>query len=279
MTTPTSDFRLRLASFARTNASWLVVGLDPEPSKLPPGFSPDAAGILAFNRELIAATKDFVMGYKLNFAFYESLGQDAWITLSATRDAIPTSLMAIADAKRGDIAETSRLYAASIFDQLGFDAVTLSPYVGREGLAPFLSYRDRGSFVVCRTSNRESSFQTAVAGDTPLYESVARKASIWGSNVGLVVGATDLPAIRTVRSIAPNTPLLVPGVGAQGGTLEEAFHAAADCNGENALFPLSRSIIYASSDGDFAGAAGRRAHALQQEMAALARVRTDRQPS
>jgi orotidine-5'-phosphate decarboxylase len=271
MTSHAANFRDRLQSFARTNSSWLIVGLDPEPSRLPDGFSRDASGILSFNQELIAATRDHVLGYKLNFGFYESLGAEGWRTLSATRDAIPASLIAIADAKRGDIAETSRMYARAIFDQLGFDAVTLSPYVGRSGLDPFLEYEERGSFVLCRTSNRDSSFQTAATSEGPLYESVARKASNWGPNVGLVVGATDIDALRRVRTLAPDAPFLVPGVGAQGGSIEEAFRSAADVDGRNALLSASRSIMYASSGGDFAAAAARQAENLHQAVTAISR--------
>lgn len=266
MSNPLRPFRDRLDSFARTNSSWLVVGLDPEPSRLPAGFSRDAAGIESFNRELIAATSNQVLGYKLNFGFYESLGREGWRTLSATREAIPNSLIAIADAKRGDIAETSRMYAKAIFGQLGFDAVTLSPYVGRDGLDPFLEFQDRGSFILCRTSNRDSSFQMMATAAGPLYESVAREASNWGSNVGLVIGATDPVALCRARTLAPDTPFLVPGVGAQGGTIEDAFRNAADGNGRNALISASRSIMYASDGRDFAEAAARQAAALHLAM-------------
>lgn len=270
MSSPSNTFRDRLVEFAHVNASWLVVGLDPEPSRLPDGFSRDAHGIVSFNRELIAATQQFALGYKLNFAFYESLGRASWNALEATRSAIPASLMAIADAKRGDIADTSRLYADAIFNQLGFDAVTLSPYVGREGLMPFLDYQERGSFVLCRTSNREASFQTARVGNETLFESVARTATGWGQNVGLVVGATDMDALRRVRSIVNDRPLLVPGVGAQGATIEDAFRSATDASGRNAMISASRSIIYASGGSDFASAAALQAEALRTAMSQIA---------
>jgi orotidine-5'-phosphate decarboxylase len=242
------------------------VGLDPEISRLPPGFRKDASGVIDFNRELIAATSTHVLGYKLNFAFYEALGADGRRALAATRDAVPASLLTIADAKRGDIAETSRMYACSIFDQLGFDAVTLAPYVGQSGLEPFLEYQDRGSFILCRTSNRDSSLQTTVTTDGSLYEVIAREVHGWGKNAGLVVGATDTDALRRVRAIAPKAPFLVPGVGAQGATIQETFRVAADSEGRNALVSASRSIMYASTGAEFAAAAASEAETLHQAM-------------
>ena len=269
MSSPSNTFRDRLVEFAHVNASWLVVGLDPEPSRLPDGFSRDAHGIVSFNRELIAATQQFALGYKLNFAFYESLGRASWNALEATRSAIPASLMAIADAKRGDIADTSRLYADAIFNQLGFDAVTLSPYVGREGLMPFLDYQEREASCFAEPAIAKPILDRP-CGQRNSFRVRGKNRDRRGQNVGLVVGATDMDALRRVRSIVNDRPLLVPGVGAQGATIEDAFRSATDASGRNAMISASRSIIYASGGSDFASAAALQAEALRTAMSQIA---------
>jgi orotidine-5'-phosphate decarboxylase len=261
-TRPTSNFRARLNQAARTNDSWLVIGLDPMIELLPRSLSRDPAGVLEFNRRLIAATGDVVAGYKLNFAFYEALGAAGWALLGETRELIPANLVAIADAKRGDVRHSAEMYARSILDQLGFDAVTVSPYVGFEGLEPFLSRRSKGVFVVCRTSNRDGFVQDMATTAGPVHEQVAKTAATWGNNAGLVAGATDTAALLRIRSLAPGVPFLVPGVGVQGGNVEHAAHAALDYSGGNALISCSRSIIYSSPHSDFDQAARIQAQAM-----------------
>jgi orotidine-5'-phosphate decarboxylase len=251
----TSSFHDRLTAAADHNRSWLVVGLDPVLDHLPSGFSRDANGVIAFNRAIIDVTADLVLGYKLNFAFYEVLGPEGWRTLHATRAAIPPELLTIADAKRGDIGHTAAVYAHVIFDILDFDAATIMPYTGYEGAAPFLQNPTHGAFVVCRTSNRDNSIQSLLVDGRPLYQWVAQQALGWGNNVGLVVGATDIDALRAIRSIAPAAPLLIPGVGPQGGNLDDAVQAGSDGSGRNALLAVSRAITAASTGPDFAEAA------------------------
>lgn len=251
------SFIAHLKSAAGINASWLMVGLDPNRSRMPLGIAPDADGVLDFNQRVIEATQDLVMGYKLNFAFYEVLGPRGWDLLARTREAIPRGLIALADAKRGDIGDTAEMYAQSIFDELDFDAVTVAPYVGFEGIRPFLEREHKGSFVLCRTSNRDPLPQSVETPQGPLYELIARVAPQWGDNVGLVVGSTDLEALSRVRVLAPRTPFLVPGVGAQGGSLQETVSRAMDGEGGNAVIAISRAILYASDGADFALAARR----------------------
>jgi orotidine-5'-phosphate decarboxylase len=265
------SFPARLAAAASRNNSWLMIGLDPVLERLPDGFSRDPNGALEFNRRIIEATRDLVIGYKPNFAFYEAMGPAGWDVLAKTREAIPPDLIALADAKRGDIGNTSEMYARAIFDRLGFDAVTLSPYTGREGLQPFLNRRGRGAFILCRTSNRDGIQDVKTDLGAPVYEMVARSAAGWGDDVGLVVGATDIDALRRIRAIAPRTPLLIPGVGAQGGALEEAFTAGIDADGGNALISVSRSVLYASSGADFAEVARREVRELLLSMRSFAR--------
>jgi orotidine-5'-phosphate decarboxylase len=247
-----------------------MIGLDPILDRLPTTIQRSAAGVAEFNREIIEATRDLVIGYKPNFAFYEALGAAGWEALAETRKAIPRELIALADAKRGDIGSTSELYAQAILDSLGFDAMTVSPYVGLEGLAPFLAREKKGVFVLGRTSNRDGSVQDLeLSNGVPVYEQVADMATTWGDNVGLVIGATDLEAAATLRERHPNTPFLVPGIGVQGATVGDALRHAATADGRMAMVSASRSVIYASSESDFAEAARRRAEELLQEAYAV----------
>jgi orotidine-5'-phosphate decarboxylase len=258
----------RLNSAAAINGSWLMVGLDPVVAQLPEGISRDARGVVEFNRQIIEATSDLVMGYKPNAAFYEVLGAAGWEGLQRTREFIPRPLFALLDAKRGDIGSTSEMYAEAAFETHDFDAVTVQPYVGREGVEPFLTRPDRGAFVLCRTSNRDPSFQDlrVEPGSTPLYETVATTASAWGVNVGLVIGATDTEALARVRGLCPTVPFLVPGSGTQGGSLWDAFAAGMDATHGGAILSLSRSVIFASSGRDFASAARARVQAALAEL-------------
>lgn len=233
-------------------------------------FPQSSEGVLRFNRAIIDATQDLVLGYKLNLAFFESLGDAGWSTLRKTRQSVPDALLTIADAKFGDIGSSSRLYASAVFEDLRFDSVTLSPYVGREGLAPFLANETKAGFVLCRTSNRDESFQQLDIDGRPMYERVAEAVSTWGANAGLVVGATDLAALAAVRKLAPRVPLLVPGIGAQGATAEATMAAAVDADGGNALIAVSRAVIYASSDSEFAKAARGAALDLRNSIMAYA---------
>lgn len=270
-----TELRSRAVAAARVNDSWLMIGLDPVMERMPDGIPRTPSGVVQFNSRIIEATRDLVLGYKPNFAFYEVLGADGWRTLRQTREAIPRDLIALADGKRGDIGDTSEMYARSIFDSLGFDAATVSPYVGLEGLQPFLQRRDRGVFVLCRTSNRDGAVQSIVddSGQV-LSDRVAREAATWGPNVGLVVGATDLEALAATRRLTPMTAFLVPGVGVQGGDPGVAGGAACDERGQGAIISVSRQVLYASPGPDFAEAARSKAIEIRDSLRAGLQART-----
>jgi orotidine-5'-phosphate decarboxylase len=232
---------------------------------------------LRFNRELIVATSDLACAYKPNLAFYEALGADGFRVLRSTRDLIPGDIPVIGDAKRGDVGNTARAYATALFDQLGFDAVTVNPYLGGDALEPFFAYADRGVFVLCRSSNPGAAFvQTLLISEDgearPLYETIALRTREWNvaGNAGLVVGATAPAELERIRSIAPDLPLLIPGIGAQGGDLAAAINAHRET--APAIISASRAILYASSGPEFAEAARSAALRLRESMLARARV-------
>ena len=256
------SFVERLDAAMTRNRSLLCVGLDPWPPSMP------IDDIAAFNRTIIDATADLVCAYKPNFAFYEAEGIAGLEALRQTIEAAPDGVPMLLDAKRGDLGNTAIAYAKAAFEVWGADAVTVNPYQGRDALQPFLDYADRGVFILTRTSNPGSAeFQDlrvrSPAGERPLYEEVAGQACAWNDNgnVGLVVGATVPEELARVRSIAGSMPVLVPGVGAQGGDLEASVRNGTDANGRRALISASRSVLYASSGRDFADAA--RAEALR----------------
>ncbi|MBI2855152.1 MAG: orotidine-5'-phosphate decarboxylase [Chloroflexi bacterium] len=260
----------KLAEASRRNRSLLCVGLDPDPETMPP------VSVLDFNRAIIEATADLVCAYKPNLAFYEALGIDGMNTLLKTVECIPAGIPIIADGKRGDIGNTGRMYARAIFSVLGFDAATVSPYMGHDSVQPFLEYEDRGVFILCRTSNPGSvDFQSLRCGsdDGELYLAVARKAKTWNTrdNVGLVVGATSPEELRRVRVLCPDMMLLIPGVGTQGGDLASSVRYGIDASGERAIIVSSRQILYASRNTDFASAARKVATELRDRINAVRR--------
>lgn len=247
-----ADFRSKLLTAARRNRSWLCVGLDPDPSLVPVELLEQPGWVETFNRGLVEATSDLVCAYKPNLAFYEALGLEGWEGLRRTLAAIPPDIPIIADAKRGDIGSTSAAYARALFDELRVDAATLSPYVGLDGLEPFLRYHDRGLLILCKTSNPGSAdfqdLEVQWRGQAmPLYQAVARRVVEWNSQgtCGLVVGATYPEQLGVVRSLAPDLPILIPGVGAQEGDLAAALQQGADARGEMAIVNVSRAIAYA----------------------------------
>jgi len=263
-----ANFMEKLARATLKNESLLCVGLDPDPLKLPEGVA-----VTDFNREIINATADLACAYKLNLAFYEALGDGGTHILKQTISHIPTDIPVIGDAKRGDIGNTARAYAKAIFDYYHFDATTVSPYLGFDSLEPFIQYQERGIFVLCRTSNAGAvDFQSLRCrinnGEMQLFEMVARKVSEWNvnGNLGLVVGATYPEELQLIRRTHPGLPLLIPGVGAQGGDLAMAVQYGVDENGQKALINSSRQILYASRDKDFAPAARKAAQELRDQM-------------
>jgi len=252
------SFSARLRSRAERCRSWLCVGLDPDPAKLPPSVPPTAPGITDFCRNIIEATAESAACFKINFAFFEALGRDGWAALEDVRGAIPTTLPVIADAKRGDIANSAAAYADAILTNLDFDAVTVSPYLGWDSLRPFLSQKGKGVFVLCRTSNPGSAdLQELQVGEEPLFLRVAREALALetSADVGLVVGATQPAALSAVRELGED-------VGAQGASVREAIDAGGNGSGRNALVSVSRQVIFASRSTDYPLAAARAARSL-----------------
>ena len=251
-------FREKLADIQRKKSSVLCVGLDPDIERIPPTFEPDLSPtdrILAFNTRIIAATEPYACAYKLNFAFYERYGSKGWQALEQTRTLIPPTALAIADNKRGDIGNSARFYAQSVFETLSFDACTVSPYMGMDTITPFLQYPGTAAFVLARTSNPGAAdLQEHYIGDTYVYESIAKQvADLAGASSGqpaLVVGATSPAALARLRAIAPTLPFLIPGVGAQGGD-PQAVMQAASAGAGSVLVNSSRGVLYASSGQDF----------------------------
>jgi orotidine-5'-phosphate decarboxylase len=253
-----SRFIDRLLECSRRSNSLLCVGLDVDPERVPEPLRGRGDWVARFNRGIIEATSDLVCAYKPNLAFYEALGEEGMEGLRETLKAIPPGVLVIGDAKRGDVGHTARAYATALFDRLGFDAVTVSPYMGKDSVEPFLAHDDRGAFVLCKTSNPGSmDFQNlscmAPEGRVPLYQLVAMRARLWNArgNVGLVVGATFPQELAAVRGLTPDLPLLIPGVGAQAGDLERTVLDGTDASGELAVINSSRQILYASSGADW----------------------------
>ena len=265
------NFFDKLLSASRSSKSLLCVGLDPDLRSMPPNLS-----VFEFNREIIEATADLVCAYKPNLAFYEALGIDGLKALEKTLAHIPKGIPSIGDGKRGDIASSSEAYARAMFETFGFDAATVSPYLGHDSVAPFLAYANNGVFILCKTSNAGSAdFQESFCSESasatsarPLFEIVALKASEWNTrgNIGLVVGATYPEQLKKVRELCPELPLLIPGIGAQGGDLTAIVRYGVNASGEKAIINSSRQILYASKGKDFAQAARREALKLRDQI-------------
>lgn len=261
------NFTERLLERCRRTDSLLCVGLDVVAERLPSGCRDRNDPLLFFNQAIVEATAPWACAYKPNLAFYEALGPAGLETLRQTIAFIHrhTPALVIADAKRADIASTSAFYARALFDFLEADAVTLNPYLGGEALAPFLERPDRGCFILCRTSNPGAGeFQDLRVDGRPLYLAVAERVRFWNErgNCGLVVGATCPEELAQVRALCPELPILIPGVGPQGGDLIQAVQAGVDSAGERILVNVSRSILYASDGPDFAEAAAQAAREL-----------------
>ena len=257
-------FVQKLAAACQRNNSILCIGLDPDPEKMPEGVD-----LLTFNQKIIDVTKDLVCAYKPNIAFYEAMGTAGLEALKQTCDHVPEHIPVIIDAKRGDIGNTAKAYAKALFEGYGADAVTVSPYLGRDSLEPFMAYEDRGLFVLCRTSNAGAAdFQSALVrtdgGEQPLYEVVAARVNEWNTadNLGLVVGATYPAELKAIRRAYPTLPLLIPGVGTQGGKLSDVCSLGVDKRRERTVVNVSRQVLYSSSGKDWAEAARNAALAL-----------------
>ena len=272
-------FQEKLNGAAERNRSWLCVGLDPEPSKLPEAVRGDPDPVFAFNRAVIDATGDLVCCYKPQIAFYEALGLEGLRSLQKTFEHLRKkhpAIPVILDAKRADVPHTNQLYAKAAFGFWNADAVTVVCYLGLDTLEPFCKDPTRTAFVVVRSSNagaRDIQDLPVSPDGSPVYEVLAKKiAGLSWKNVGAVVGATYPEELLVVRSILPDRVILIPGVGAQGGDLEAAVKNGRDARGANAVIASSRSILYASPGADFAEAARAEAQRLRDAIESARRT-------
>jgi len=265
------NFKEKLSKIVYENNSLLCVGLDIDEEKMPKFlFETSKDPFFEFNKSIIDATKDLVCAYKLNMAFYEVLGKDGFDLLEKTIEYIPKNIVTILDGKRNDIGNTARKYAQSLFETLNADAATVNPYLGFDGVKPFVEYKNKCSFILCRTSNSSArDFQDIKSKDIPLYQTVANKIRDWNSygNCGAVVGATYPDELKIIREIlGEDIPILIPGIGVQGGDVESTVKHGTNKEGEMAIIVSSRSIIYAGKDQQFAEAAGKAASSLRDEI-------------
>ncbi len=277
------SFVQRLRAAAEQHDSLVCVGLDPKHTLMPAvfqkQFGSDATGaIVAFNRAIIEATADLVCAYKPNLGFYLAYGVAGLQALVQTRALIPANIPVILDAKVNDMKNTSIPYAQGYFGEFGFDAVTMSPYMGADSLTPFLDYPNRGIFMLCHTSNPTASELQELpvaqpAGEPiPLYQAVAQQVATWiaqydaSEALGVVAGATYAQEIAAIRAILPTAPILIPGVGEQGGAIQDCVQAGVDATGFGVLVNASRSVTYASAGADFAAAARATVETMRQEI-------------
>jgi len=264
----TNDF---LVSEIQKKKSFLCIGLDVDLNKIPKHLLEEEDPIFAFNKAIIDATHHFAVAYKPNTAFYEAYGIKGWKALEKTIDYLNKNhpeIFTIADAKRGDIGNTSSMYAKAFFEDLGFDSVTVAPYMGKDSIEPFLSFKDKHTIMLALTSNKGAfDFQTQIVDDEELYKTVLKTSKTWENSEQLmyVVGATKAEYFKEIRNIVPNSFLLVPGIGAQGGNLQDVckYGMSKDVG---LLINSSRGIIYASNQLDFAEAAAQEAEVLQKQM-------------
>lgn len=261
----------RLISEIKRKKSFLCIGLDVDMAKIPSHLLSEEDPIFAFNKAIIDATHNLAVAYKPNTAFYEAYGIKGWKSLEKTISYLNENypeIFTIADAKRGDIGNTSSMYAKAFFEDLGFDSVTVAPYMGQDSIEPFLAFKDKHTIMLALTSNKGAfDFQIKISDGKELYKSVLETSASWINNENLmyVVGATKAEYFAEIRKIVPESFLLVPGIGAQGGNLADVCKFGITKN-IGLLVNSSRGIIYASSDTDFAASAKDEAKKLQQEM-------------
>ena len=260
--------RHELFSQIKKKQSYLCVGLDTDINKIPKHLLKHSDPVFEFNKQIIDATQEYCVAYKPNVAFYEALGAKGWESLQKTEAYFSDDIFSIADAKRGDIGNTSELYAKAFFVQMDFDAITVAPYMGKDSVVPFFNFKNTWVILLAHTSNEGSQdFQLFDSGKRKLYEEVIVKSQAWSSpdNLMYVVGATRADKIGEIRKLAPEYFFLVPGVGAQGGDLNDVSKVGMNkqCG---LLVNSSRAIIYASSGEDFAEAARREAKKVRDEM-------------
>ncbi len=256
----------KLTAIQQLHQSRLCVGLDTDITKIPNHLRDSDKGILRFNLGIIEATAHYSCAFKFNFAFYEQYGKRGMKALRKSLEAVPKGIITIADAKRGDIGNTSTAYAKAVFEVMNFDAITVSPYMGRDSVEPFLQYEGKLVFVLALTSNPGSNdFQRLIADGKPLYRHVVEKSMSWEakSALGFVVGATHPKEVGEIREYAPDNVFLIPGVGSQGGETAATMQA----NGAGpAMVNVSRGIIYASTGLDYVEKARQQAMYYQKEI-------------
>nr|WP_314678579.1 orotidine-5'-phosphate decarboxylase [uncultured Capnocytophaga sp.] len=269
------DFSLeRLKQEIFSKKSFLCVGLDVDLNKIPPFLLKESDPIFAFNKAIIDATHPYTIAYKPNIAFYEAYGEKGWQSLRKTIDYLNEQhphIFTIADAKRGDIGNTATMYAKAFFEDLQFDSVTVAPYMGQDSVEPFLAFEHKATILLALTSNKGAfDFQTLTTEGAPLYQQVLTRSQQWHNahNLMYVVGATKAEYLADIRRIVPQSFLLVPGVGAQGGDLKEVCKYGLN-DSVGLIINASRAVIYASQGEDFSQKAGEAAHSLQKEMAAI----------
>lgn len=261
----------KLQELAKNKKSLLCIGLDSDLNRIPAFLHKYDDPIFEFNKRIIEATAEYAIAYKPNLAFYEALGPSGWETLRKTMEVIPNDIFTIADAKRGDIGNTSRMYAQAFFETFGFDSVTVAPYMGKDSVAPFLEFEGKTVFLLALTSNSGAAdFQWSGPEGQPLYKKVIETSWDWANEyageLGYVVGATRPEYLSEIRTMVPEAWLLVPGVGAQGGSLDAVMQHGTNAEG-GMLVNSSRGIIYAGSGEDFAAKAAEKAQELQAGMA------------
>lgn len=263
--------RTQLAENIFRKKSVLCVGLDTDLAKIPAHLLQEADPAFAFNKAIIDATKEYAVAYKINTAFYEAQGLAGWQTMERTLQYIPKDIFTIADAKRGDIGNTSEQYARTFFHTYPYDSVTVAPYMGEDSVKPFLQFEDKWTIVLGLTSNAGSAdFQLQTCGEEPLYKKVLKTVASWGtpSNTMFVIGATRKEQLQEVRALLPEHFFLVPGVGAQGGDVNTVCSSAMNKDA-GLLINVSRGIIYAGKGENFPEAVNIEAKKYQQEMAAF----------
>ena len=261
--------REELIAQIKAKESMLCVGLDTDMDKLPEGVEHSMKGMVEFNRNIIEATNKYAVAYKINTAFYEQYGSEGWQCMEETLNLIPENCFTIADAKRGDIGNTSSMYARAFFERLNFDSITVAPYMGEDSLSPFFAFEDKWVICLGLTSNAGSKdFQVLESEGQKIYQHVMHKVSQWGNpgNLMFVTGATKASDLKQLRESFPQHFFLVPGVGAQGGTVHDVCVAAMSDFG-GLLINASRSILYASSGADYIDKAEAEAKSLQMQCA------------
>ncbi len=263
------NFSQKLRTIQRQSNSLLCIGLDTDAGRIPAPLRSATDPVYEFNSRVIDATKDLVCAYKINLAFYEATGERCWSTVRQTLDRIPPDILTIGDAKRGDIGNSAAMYARALFEDFGFAACTVNPYMGFDSVEPFLRETERGAFILALTSNPGAKdFQYLTVRGRPLFERVVARVKRWDTkhNCGLVAGATRPVELRRIRKLVPDMPLLIPGVGAQGGDLKAVVRYGCDSHGEMAVINASRSILFASGGDDFAAAARTAAMTMRDEI-------------